>query len=307
MKKLLFILNPCAGTKKANKVLPELLALFNRANYDVLTYVTGARGEAIDEVAQKAGNVDMIVCCGGDGTFNETVSGLLKDTNCLGAEPCADNSRNVPVGYIPTGSTNDFAGSLGLPLEPLKAAKQILDGAPQKYDVGSFNGRYFTYVASFGAFTRSSYATPQNVKNALGHTAYVLSGISDLMQIRSIPVRMELDGSEVIEGDYVFGAICNSTSIGGVMKLNPSQVDMSDGLFEILLIRAPKDLGELTECLGAIQKQQYEGCRMITFRSAKTIKVTASPELAWTLDGEMETGHSEILVQNHQHAITLVK
>ena len=295
MKKLLFILNPCAGTRKANKVLPALLALFNRAGYDVLTFITGASGEAIDEVAAKAADMDLIVCCGGDGTFNETVTGILK------------SGASTPVGYIPTGSTNDFAGSLGLPLDPLKAAKQIIDGTPQQYDIGRFGGRYFTYVASFGAFTRSSYATSQNVKNALGHTAYLLSGISDLMRIHSIPVRMELDSTEVLEGDYVFGAICNSTSIGGVMKLNPNVVDMSDGLFEILLIRAPKDLSELTECIAAIQKQQYDGCRMITFRSAKSIKVTASPALAWTLDGEMETGNGDIAVENLQHAITLIK
>ena len=295
MKKLLFILNPCAGTRKANKVLPALLALFNRAGYDVLTFITGATGEAIDEVAAKAADMDLIVCCGGDGTFNETVTGILK------------SGANTPVGYIPTGSTNDFAGSLGLPLDPLKAAKQIIDGTPQQYDIGQFCGRFFTYVASFGAFTRSSYATSQSVKNALGHTAYLLSGISDLMQIHSIPVRMELDGSEVLEGDYVFGAICNSTSIGGVMKLDPNVVDMSDGLFEILLIRAPKDLGELTECITAIQKQQYDGCRMLTFRSAKSIQIAASPALAWTLDGEMETGNGDIAVTNLHHAITLIK
>ena len=295
MKKLLFVLNPCAGTRKANKVLPALLALFNRAGYDVLTFVTGASGEAIDEVAAKAADMDLIVCCGGDGTFNETVTGILK------------SGANTPVGYIPTGSTNDFAGSLGLPLDPLKAAKQIIDGTPQQYDIGQFCGRFFTYVASFGAFTRSSYATSQSVKNALGHTAYLLSGISDLMQIHSIPVHMELDGSEVLEGDYVFGAICNSTSIGGVMKLDPNVVDMSDGLFEILLIRAPKDLGELTECITAIQKQQYEGCRMLTFRSAKSIQITASPALAWTLDGEMETGNGDIAVTNLHLAITLIK
>ena len=295
MKKLLFVLNPCAGTKKANKVLPELLALFNRADYDVLTYITGAPGEAIDYVAQRAKDVDLIVCCGGDGTFNETVSGILK----AGAQ--------TPVGYIPCGSTNDFAGSLGLPLNPLKAAQAIIDGTPQKYDMGTFNGRHFTYVASFGAFTRASYATPQNVKNALGHTAYVLSGISDLLQIKGIPMKMELDSGEIIEGDYIFGAVCNSTSIGGIVKLNPSLVDMSDGLFEVFLVRSPKDLLELTECIGAVQKQQYDNCRMITFRSAKSVKITAAPDLAWTLDGEMDTGHGEIQIENHQQVITLIK
>ena len=295
MKKLLFILNPCAGTRKANKVLPELLSLFNGAGYDALTYITGAPGEATDYVAQRAADMDLVVCCGGDGTFNETVSGILK------------SGTQTPVGYIPCGSTNDFAGSLGLPLDPLKAAKVIINGKPQKYDMGTFNGRYFTYVASFGAFTRASYATPQSVKNALGHTAYVLSGIQDLVQIHGIPVRMELDGQEVLEDKYIFGAVCNSTSIGGIMKLNPSVVDMSDGLFEVFLVRSPKDLIELTECIGAVQKQQYDNCRMITFRSARHIKITAAPELAWTLDGEMETGHSEITVENQQQAITLMK
>jgi len=295
MKKLLFILNPCAGTKKANKVLPELLALFNRADYEVLTYVTGAPGEAVDYVAQRAANVDLVVCCGGDGTFNETVSGILK------------SGADTPIGYIPCGSTNDFANSLGLPLEPLKAAQAIISGTPQKYDIGSFNGRYFTYVASFGAFTRASYATPQNVKNALGHTAYVLSGISDLLQIKGIPMKMELEDGELLEGEYIFGAICNSTSIGGIVKLNPSLVDLSDGLFEVFLIRAPKDLIELTEFIGAVQKQQYDNCRMITFRSAGSVKVTAAPELAWTLDGEMDTGHGEIQIKNHNLAISLMK
>ena len=295
MKKLLFILNPCAGKKKANKILPTLLGLFNRAGYDTQTFITGARGEATDLVEQKAKDVDLIVCCGGDGTFNETVSGILK------------SGASTPIGYIPTGSTNDFAESLGLPLKPLDAAKRIIEGTPQQYDVGSFNGRHFTYVASFGAFTRSSYATSQKVKNRLGHTAYILGGMKDLFHIHKIPMAVELDGEEKIEGEYIFGAICNSTSIGGVMKLNPEQVNMSDGLFEVMLIRKPKGLGELFECLRAVKKQKYDTCRMMTFRSAHSLKVTAAADLAWTLDGEMETGHSEISVMNHHLAITLVK
>ena len=295
MKKLLFILNPCAGKKKANPILPELISLFNRADYEVTTFITAAAGEAHELAKQQADHWDLIVACGGDGTFNEVVSGML------------EGGGTTPIGYIPTGSTNDFANSLGLAHDPLEAAANIINGAPQQYDMGSFNQRYFTYVASFGAFTRTSYATSQSIKNALGHTAYLLSGVTDLLQIHKIPVRMELDGQEVLEGDYIFGAICNSTSIGGIVKLDPHVVDLSDGQFEIMLIRAPKNPVELAECIAGIQKQNYEGCRMITFRTAKHLKVTVSPELAWSLDGEMATGDGEISIQNRHLAITLIK
>jgi len=293
MKKLLFVLNPTAGTRKAGKVLPQILSVFNRAGYDVLTYVTDHPGDGRDFVKARAGEMDLVVCCGGDGTFNETVSGILQ-SGC-----------DTPVGYIPAGSTNDFAGSLGLSTDPIRAAVAITEGTPRHYDVGSFNGRHFTYVASFGAFTRASYATPQSVKNALGHTAYVLGGISELSQIKKVPVRLELDG-ETLEGDYLFGAVCNSTSIGGIAKLDPSQVDMSDGLFELLLVRAPKDLGEIAECISAVQKQQYN-CRMMTFRSAQRVTVYPPEGLPWTLDGEMDPGSDTIVIENLHHAIRLVK
>ena len=173
------------------------------------------------------------------------------------------------------------------------------------YDVGRFGGRYFSYVASFGAFTRSSYATPQNVKNALGHTAYVLSGITELSQIRNEHVKMEIDG-QVVEGDFLFGAICNSTSVGGILTLDPKQVDMGDGLFEILLVRAPENLGEIHECIQALQSQKYN-CAMLTFRSAQKVRIFADPEMPWTLDGEKEDGHEMVEVENLHHAIRLMQ
>ena len=159
MKKLLFVMNPCAGTKKANRFLPDIIALFNRADYEVIAYMTAGPGDAARMVAEKAADVDLVVCAGGDGTFNETVTGVLR------------SGADVPVGYIPAGSTNDFAASLHLPTNILQAAQLIVDGEPESFDVGKFGDRYFTYVASFGAFTRASYLTPQTVKNALGHTA----------------------------------------------------------------------------------------------------------------------------------------
>lgn len=290
---MLFILNPCAGTRKANKSLPDILSPFNRAGYDVSVYITAAPGEGKDQVAQRAKEMDLIVCCGGDGTFNETVAGLL------------ESGADTPLGYIPTGSTNDFAHSLGLKTDPVAAAQAIAEGTPTVYDAGSFDGRVFTYVASFGAFTRASYATPQSVKNMLGHTAYVLGGISELSQIKKIPASFCLDGDE-IEGDFIFGAVCNSTSLGGILTLDPSQVDMSDGLFEILLVRAPKDLAEIAECITAVQKQQYN-CRMITFRTASSLQVTTPPDTPWTLDGELQNTDQPIYIKNLHHAIRLVK
>ena len=294
MKKLLFIMNPHAGMKKANRFLVDIINIFNRAGYDVLTYMTAAPGDCITAVEQKAAGMDLIVCVGGDGTFNETVTGLLR------------TGLDIPLGYIPAGSTNDFAASLKLPTNVLEAARNIAEGEPVTFDIGRFAERYFTYVASFGAFTRTSYATPQSFKNALGHTAYLLSGIQELSQIRKFHVRFELDDGAIIEDDFIFGAISNSTSVGGILTLDPKQVDMRDGKFELFLVRAPKDVLELSECAKALTEQKYN-CKVITFCSASKITVTAPGDMNWTLDGELETGHENVQVDNLHQAIRLMQ
>ena len=293
MKKMLFVLNPYAGTRKANKVLAEILAEFNRADYNVRVYITSGPQDAIEAVKKIAPGMDLVVCCGGDGTFNETITAILQA------------GLQTPIGYIPAGSTNDFANSLHLSTDPLTAARQIISGTPAFLDAGLFGDRYFSYVASFGAFTKASYATPQNVKNALGHTAYLLEGIHELSQIHTSHVRLEVDGN-VLEDDYLFGAVCNSTSVGGILTLDPAQVDMGDGMFEILLVRAPRDLSEITECILAVQKQQYN-CRMMTFLSAKEVNIFADADMFWTLDGEKASGSSSVRVTNLHHAIQLIK
>ena len=293
MKKLLFVMNPMAGQKRANRFLPEILSLYNRAGYDITAYMTGGQGDAVQYVARNAQDMDVVVCCGGDGTMNETVSGVLK------------SGADVPVGYIPAGSTNDFASSMKLSSSIMQAAQDVLDGTPVPLDVGDFGGRYFSYVASFGAFTRTSYATPQNIKNALGHTAYLLEGIQELSQIRKEHVRMEMDG-QVVEDDFLFGAISNSTSVGGILTLDPKQVDLGDGKFEILLVRAPRNLTEISECILAVQSQKYN-CSMITFRSTSAVRVYASENMPWTLDGERENGRGFIDVRNLHHAVRLIR
>ena len=293
MRKLLLIMNPFAGQKKANKVLPEILMLFTEAGYEINISMTTGPGAATRLAAERGGMADLVVCCGGDGTLNETIAGLLQA------------GLDVPVGYIPSGTTNDFASSLNLSHNPIQAAKDILEGDPVAYDICRFGDRYFCYVASFGAFTKASYAVPQTLKNALGHTAYVLGGISELSQIRNEHVRMEIDG-EVVEDDFLFGAICNSTSVGGILTLPQDQVDMGDGIFEVMLIRAPRHINEIADCILAVQNQTYN-CGMITFRPAKAVKILADPSMAWTLDGEKADGYREIPVENLHHAVKIMK
>ena len=293
MKRMLFVMNPYSGMRRAARYVVDIISMFNRAGFEVITHMTAGQGDAEDVVRRTASQVELVVCCGGDGTFNETISGILK------------SGADVPVGYIPAGSTNDFATSLKLPTNILQAAQDILEGEPVSYDVGKFGERYFSYVASFGAFTKASYMTPQSIKNALGHTAYVLEGINELSQLRKEHVRLEIDG-QVVEDDFLFGAISNSTSVGGILTLDPKQVDMADGKLEILLVRSPTDLLEISECIMAVQTQKYN-CAMITFRSAEKIKIYADPLMPWTLDGEREEGHAHVDVENVHHAIRLVQ
>ena len=292
MKKLLLIVNPKAGTRRIGRVLPEVIEIFNRADYEVTVHITAGSGDCTQVVRSRGAQADLIVCAGGDGTFNEAVAGTM------------ESGIDIPLGYIPCGSTNDFAISLKLPTDPVKAAQLIVDGVPLKYDVGLFGDRYFSYVASFGAFTRASYSTPQDVKNALGHTAYLLEGIQEISQIRKEHIRIELD-DRIIEDDFLFGAVSNSTSMGGILTLDPRQVDMRDGKFELLLIRAPQDLMEIHECVQAVSKQIYN-CAMMTFVSTKKLTVHADASMPWTLDGEREEGREQVVIRCLHQAITLM-
>lgn len=293
MKQLLLVMNPCAGLRKANRFLPDIISLFNQNGWETIVHVTAARGDGTQIVANRARDVDLVVVVGGDGTFNEAVSGLLQ----AGAD--------TPVGYIPAGSTNDFANSLRLPANIMSAAQAIVDGEPIPYDIGRFQNRYFSYVASFGAFTRASYETPQNIKNSLGHLAYVLEGAKEISNIKKEHLRIETD-EQVFEDDYIFGAISNSTSVGGILTLDPKMVDMGDGKFELLLVRAPRDIIELGDCVRALTAQRYT-CSMLTFCPTSRVWIDAPAEMPWTLDGEKEEGHSRIEAENLHHAIRLVQ
>lgn len=291
-KRLLLILNPISGKKVGKRHLADVVEQFCRAGYTPTVLVTTARDDARKWTRVHGGDADLVVCLGGDGTFNEVVAGLL------------DGGHTTPLGYIPCGSTNDFASSIGLKKTIPAATAAILNGTPHTYDVGAFGERYFSYVASFGIFSRASYATPQNVKNALGHLAYVLEGVKELSNIHPWHVRFEVDG-RVVEGDYLFGAVSNATSVGGVLTLDPQSVDMNDGLLELLLVKMPRNAVELSDCIVALAEQRYDTAAL-TFMNGSDFTVTADPAMEWSLDGEWGKGVSDLRIRNLRDAITLV-
>ena len=293
MKRLLLIMNPAAGTKKANPHLAEILSVFNQAGYACLSFMTRRQGDGTELAARYAGQADLVVCIGGDGTFNEVISGVIR------------SGVSTPIGYIPAGSTNDFAASLGLSKNVIQAAQDIVAGQPVAYDVGCFQDRYFTYVASFGAFTKTSYATSQSIKNALGHLAYILGGIKELSSLHRYHVAMTLDGEAREEGDYIFGAVSNSTSVGGILTLDPEIVDMNDGQFELLLVKYPNNPAELAEVVMALTAQRYDSPSLV-FRPASHVIVAADPGMDWTLDGEFAKGSQRIEIENLHSAVHIM-
>ena len=209
------------------------------------------------------------------------------------------------LGYLPNGSTNDFAASLHLSSDPRHAAQAIASGQPHALDIGRHNDRYFAYVASFGAFTRSSYSASQAAKNALGHFAYILEGLGDLDSLRPYNCRIEADG-ETFEGDFIFGAVCNSTSLGGLVKLDPSRVKMDDGLFELLLLRMPKTPLDLQNLITAMTRMQYEYPGVI-FRHVQHVTLTTQAHIPWSLDGEFAPSVERVDIDNLSGAVELLR
>ena len=292
MKKLLFIVNPRAGKTKSTAPLFDAVAAFSRAGYLVRVFVTEAGGQARDIAAKWGGQYDLVVCAGGDGTLNETISGLMQ------------LEQRPPLGYLPNGSTNDFAASLHLHTTVETAARAVAGGVPYSLDIGRHNDRYFAYVASFGAFTRSSYSASQAAKNALGHFAYILEGLGDLDSLRPYRCAIDADG-EHFEGDFIFGAVCNSTSLGGLVKLDPKHVAMDDGTFELLLLRMPKTALDLQNLITAMTRMQYDYPGVI-FRHVKNVVLTTSENISWSLDGEYAASAPRVEIQCLPGAIELV-
>ena len=273
----LLIVNPVSGQKRVLRVLPDVVRSLMDAGYLVTLCVTSRRGEATELAEALGGRYELVCCAGGDGTLNETLTGLARA------------GQRVPLGYIPCGSTNDFAASHGLSSDPAEAAANIASGRSRRYDVGRFCGSsFFSYVAAFGAFSWLSYTTDQTAKNLLGHTAYILDGIKDLPKVKPYRLRLSADGA-VYEGDFLFGAVCNTLSIAGTLTLPEDQVGSCDGVFEVLLVRNPKTLAEFQELVTGLLTQDYSS-PLLEFFHTKTLDVDCPADLDWTVDGEFP-GH----------------
>lgn len=296
-KKLLFIVNPRAGRSKSHAPLFDAAAVYSEAGYLITIRLTRRRGDATRLVERYGADYDLIVCHGGDGTLNETVNGLMRI-------PAESRPR---VSYLPGGSTNDFAASLSISPEPALAAQSAMRLRPRALDVGRFNDRHFVYVASFGAFTKASYSVPQDVKNVFGHFAYILEGVRDLDTLRPYRVKLTGDGEVFDDSDgYLFGAVSNSTSIAGLMKLSPEDVSFDDGVFELLLVRVPKTPAQLQSLTRALMYQDYGDSQGLIFRHVRHVTAETEENLSWTLDGEFAPGAPKIDISIEDGGIELL-
>lgn len=289
---MLFVFNPKAGKGRIKMHLLDIVDIFSGHDYEVIIRATQAPRDAYEKAKEYADSVDLIVCSGGDGTLDEVVTGIM------------ETGSNVPIGYIPAGSTNDFANSLFMPKNMVKAAEMITKEELYHCDIGRFNQQIFAYVAAFGLFTDVSYETDQDLKNVLGHVAYILEGVKRLFDIKSYHMKVTSDELEV-EDDFIVGMVTNSRSVGGFRNMIGKEVAFDDGLFEVTLIKTPKNPIALQEIIASLLIEQVDTKHMYTFKTGK-ITFESIEEIPWTLDGEYGGSHDEVVIENLQKQLHLM-
>lgn len=290
-KKLFFVFNPKAGKGKIKTALMDIVDIFNKGGYEVVIRATQYPKDAYEMTRKYADKVDLVVCSGGDGTLDEVVAGLV------------ETGSKVPVGYIPAGSTNDFAGSLFIPKNMVAAAEMIMAENVYRCDIGKFNKQTFTYIAAFGLFTDVAYETDQDLKNILGHLAYLLEGVKRLFDIQSYHMKVTTE-DEIFEDDFMYGMITNSRSVGGFKNLTGKNVDMNDGLFEVTLITTPKNPMDMQEIISGLMSGKDNSDLIYTFKTSR-IRIQSDEAVAWTLDGEYGGDHKEVEIRNLHRALNL--
>ena len=290
-QRMLFIYNPRAGKAQIRSNLLDIIDIFVKAGYEVTAYPTQAAGDAVKAVKERRAGYDIVVCSGGDGTLDEVVSGMMQ---------C---DEKLPIGYVPAGSTNDFANSLRIPKSMIKAADVVVNGTDFACDIGVLNNQNFIYVAAFGIFTDVSYETKQDVKNVLGHAAYLLEGVRRLPMVRSYALKISYD-DQVIEGDFLYGMVTNSFSVGGFRGITGKDILLDDGLFEVTMIRKPTNPLDLNNIIMALVDKRVKSEYIYTFKTPK-LTVESEEVVPWTVDGEFGGEHMRAVIENKQRVLTI--
>lgn len=292
-KRMLFIYNPFAGKAQIKNKLSDIIDVFTKKEYEVVVHPTQSETDAMDIIKEFDKNYyDLVVCSGGDGTLDQVVAGMMA------------REEKIPIGYIPAGSTNDFANSVKIPKSMIKAADVAVNGKIFQSDIGGFGDNYFVYIAAFGIFTDVSYQTRQEVKNVLGHAAYILEGMKRLNAIKAYKMKIEVN-DEIIEDEFVFGMITNSISVGGFKKITGKNVILDDGLFETVFIKKPKNPLEFQEIIASLLIEEMDTKYMYSYKTDR-VRIIAQEEVPWTLDGEFGGDHSEIEIVNNKQALQIM-
>lgn len=294
MRKIFFIYNPHSGKEQIGSKLNEIIRTLAEKDNELTVVPTIGYLDAMERIVNLKDGYDLIVCSGGDGTLDEVVTGMMK-------RPA---EKRVPIGYIPAGTTNDFARSLEIPRNMRSAAETAMTGKPFACDIGSFNEDSFVYIASFGIFTEVSYSTKQEIKNVLGHMAYVLEGMKSLYNIKSYKMKVSSDEME-FEGDFLFGMITNSKSVAGFKGLVKGDVQFDDGVYEVTFIKRPKNPLEIQEILAALLLEEINSNYMYSFRTKK-MTIESEEMVPWTLDGEFGGEHQRVRIENNQKAVEII-
>ncbi len=291
-KKMLFVYNPKAGKERIRSNLLDIIDIFAKADYEIVVHPTQERGDAIRAVTERSDDFDIVTCSGGDGTLDEVVNGMWK------------SKKKTVIGYVPAGSTNDFAVSLGIPSAMRQSAECIVTGKEYDCDIGVMNEETFVYIAAFGLFTDVSYQTRQDVKNILGHMAYILEGAKRLSEIRSYHFKVTSDEG-VIEDDFVFGMVTNSRSVGGFKDITGKNVTMDDGVFEVTLVKLPDNMVDMSNLIAAFLNRDINTEQMYCFKTRHVV-FESNEEISWTRDGEFGGSHTKVDIRNENKALKIM-
>ena len=272
MKKCVLICNPNSGKNNKKELVQKFKDILFKYDYETEIIFTKYSGHA-KKIVGELGNPDLVVSLGGDGTFNEIVTGNLKRKNKL------------IVSHIPLGTTNDIGAMFGMGKDPCENLEMVLNGVVKQVDICRINGIPFVYVAGVGKFINIAYDTPRDMKKKFGYFAYLLNAIKSFnSKTRLFEISYEIDG-EVYRGLYSFLLICNASRMGGIQMLQ--DVKMDDGKFEVLFsnISSKKDI---IKSLLLFQNNNIKNVPGFYFHKTDNLKIKFKkrPDKNWCIDGE---------------------